>query len=243
VNIAIVTTAYNGYQRFIPQWLEAISKLKDKPTEVVIAMEKWPDKARDNMFENLDKTIKELNVRVVEVDRAENMGHMRNIAVAETSTEWVMYLSVDDVILPNAINELKKHDNGDYICITWKSVATWTNDEEKIHKGITPEEMVLKHNGKGFIVGHSPFKRWIWEKNPYMEHDYPNAPFLAGAVENGAKFTKTGHPCTLYLRRLDSHARLLGRRKETLVLSEKKQALYWKRDQIERMRKYYDKIK
>jgi hypothetical protein len=174
------------------------------------------------------------------------MGKLRNIAVKHTETEWIQYLSVDDVILPDAIEEYEKVEaEADFISIRWESLALWAPDEPvREHKARLPEEMAHEQKGRGFVVNHSPFRRSFWERSPYMEHDYPNAPFVAGLVELGARFKGTEKPCTRYMRRLDSHCgRNLGRRRlngrRIVVASEKNQARHWKKDAEERIRKYY----
>lgn len=239
MNIGIVTTAYNGYGRFAIQWLDAIAHLDTPPAAVTIAL--GQDHGAD--IDELHRFAKwaEIPLTIVVTDADPLMGPMRNAAIEETHTDWIMYLSIDDVILPNAIDEFKKYEaDADYICIKWKSIATWNpRAKELIHNPKTPREMALQYNGKGFIVGHSPFRRKFWEKHPYKPHDYPNAPFVADMVEGGARFMKTEEPCTLYLRRLDSHAARLGRRKKTLDRKEKGWANRWKNNMQKRIRKYY----
>lgn len=237
MNIGIVTIAYNGYGRFLKQWCQSIANLKEQPAAVTVLL------GLKHGCEDVTECLELLpSLKVVYTNKDPNMGKYRNLAVSSTDTEWIMYLSIDDVIKPDAIRILKQHeDTADYICITWASIATWEdNPIELTHYARTPKEIVLKYNTKGFIVGHSPFRKSFWENNPYMEHDYPNAPFVAGLVEAGARFAKTTEPCTLYLRRLDSHAARLGRRKSTLVRSEKAQANHWKRDMMHRLQKYYN---
>lgn len=240
MNIGIVTAVWNGYGKFIDQWLRAIDELETKPSAITIALGKdhGLTKAEES---HLAEKYGHLGVKLVHTDAEPLMGPMRNAAVEATNTEWIMYLSVDDVILPRAIDIFERYEkDADYICIMWESVATWRRGAKVItHKPKTPEEMALLYNGKGFIVGHSPFRRSFWEKHPYKPHDYPNAPFVADLVEAGARFVKTDEPCTRYLRRLDSHAARLGRRKETLDPIEKGWANRWKNNMQKRIRKYY----
>lgn len=240
MNIGIVTAAYNGYGIYIDQWLKAISELKTKPDQVTVALGK--DHGLTNEFELFD-IYPDLNLKFVHCeDSRPLMGVMRNHAVEATETEWIMYLSVDDVIMPEAIDTFKVLEkDADYICISWLSRATWSKKADVIfHQGKTPQELAQKFRGKGFIVNHSPYRRSFWELTPYMEHDYPNAPFLAGVIKNGGRFVKTDTPCTMYLRRKDSHASKLGRRgKAFIVKSEKSQANRWKNNCRKVIMKYY----
>lgn len=257
MNIGITTAAYNGYGRFADQWLRAISGLTIPPAQVTIALGVKHGLTLDDISTLTDK-YRDLNLIFVVDDEpvlgpdmkkypptAPLMGPMRNLAIAHTNTEWIMWLSIDDVILPGAIEELSKYEEeADYICIKWLSKATW-NPRAKVmvHNPKTPEEMMIKYNGRGFIVGHSPFRRKFWEKHPYKPHDYPNAPFVADMVEAGARFAKTEEPCTMYLRRIGSHAQRLVTRGgvDERDPAEKRLANRWKNNMQKRIRKYYRK--
>lgn len=241
MNIGIVTAVWNGYGKFVRQWLDAIDSLDTKPTQITIALGHNHGLPADELDTLLGRFQHLHLIFAIDETMPPLMGPMRNFAIALTNQEWIMYLSVDDIILPNAIDEFMKYEkDADYICIKWLSTATWNpRARVLIHNPKTPEEMALKYNGKGFIVGHSPFRRSFWEKKPYKSHDYPNAPFVADMVEAGARFVKTEEPCTMYLRRLDSHAARLGRRKETLDPIEKGWANKWKNNMQKRIRKYY----
>lgn len=229
MNIALVTVAYNGYGRFADQWLSYINKSTRKPSHVLIAL--GPDHGCTNHEELLEK-YKELNLQFHFVDNTQPMmGPMRNAAVSETEAEWIMYLSIDDMLLPEGIEELEKHEaDADYICISWESHATWKPYAPIVpHQGKTPMRLAQEFEGRGFIVNHSPYRRWLWEKEPYMNHDYPNAPFLAGCIKSGARFVHTDVPVTRYLQRLDSHAARLGRRgRKHAKEEERRKAIHWK---------------
>lgn len=240
MNIAVVTTVYNGYGKYIHRWLRSIVDSGTLPDQVIVAL------GKSHQFYAIDQMLDKfpmLNLQFHHTQAEPLMGSMRNAAVAQAETEWVMYLSVDDILLPGAIDELAKYEkDADYICIKWLSKATWRRSKTLVHNPKTPEEMATLYGGKGFIVGHSPFRRSFWEKHPYKSHDYPNAPFVADLVEAGARFVKTEEPCTMYLRRLESHAARLGRRGRKPVMidwKEKEQANRWKNNMQKRIRNYY----
>lgn len=240
MNITIVTTAYKGYGQYADQWLSFIAASYEKPTKVIIAL------GKDHGLVNHKTLLKKYSNLDLQFHFCEStkplMGPMRNEVINEATTEWVMYLSIDDMLLPNAIAEFQRFvDYADYICISWESITTW-NPLAPItyHEGKTPERLALRHKGHGFIVGHSPFRRSFWVKSPYMNHDYPNAPFVADMIKNGARFASTDLACTRYLRRMDSHAARLGRRGVGFGRKkEKVKARYWKRHLEETIREYY----
>jgi hypothetical protein len=170
---------------------------------------------------------------VYKYNKKPNMGKLRNIAISEATTAWIQYLSVDDKIEPYAIEEYKKHrKNADYISIAWKTQGL--GEEVKLHKARVPQDL-YDRGMRGFIVGHSPFRRKFWEMAPYVENDYPNYPFVASMVENGARFQATENPCTTYLRRPDSHARTVLPKR-----SEKRQAVAARNDMMNRIKAVID---
>lgn len=135
-------------------------------------------------------------------------GKLRNLAISKTKSEWCWFVSIDDRPMPNAIKTFNKASEGDYICSQWYTIGL--GEPLRIHKSPTPEEMAEQLQARkkgGFIIPHSPFKKWLWEAHPYKNSDLPNYDFLLHCVLSGAKFVKADKPTTTYLRRPDSHAR------------------------------------
>jgi hypothetical protein len=244
MNIALITIAYKGYGKFADQWLGFISQMKIKPDQIVIVLGEDHGLSHIEVLQLKEKYI-DLPVKFIRTKLPPLMGPMRNKAVRAAHTEWVMYMSIDDMILPNAIEVLEKYEkDADYISISWESSDEWNNHEKiTLHRSKTPEEMALVYHGKGFIIGHSPFRRSFWEAHHYKDHDYPNAPFVADLVEAGARFVKTIEPCTRYLRRENSHSARLGKRRQERDPNEKRQANKWKNNMQRRIIKYYRSLK
>lgn len=221
----MVTCAYNGYERFISQWLEAIADLNTKPDKIVIA-------AGLKHFELSDKATS-VPFEIHKIRAPYNMGKMRNEAVKRCETEWIFYLSVDDIVLPHAIDEFNEFDNADVIMIQWLTRGLGVPQAK--HKSVTPRQNSLNRKRRrkgGFMIAQSPYRRKLWEQRPYKEHDLPNAPFFADMVEQGAKFINGRTPVTVYLRRPDSHAR-------TELKKIKAQAVREKIAAEKRIDKYY----
>lgn len=234
MNIGLVTIAYNGYGRFLPQWCKLIASMEKKPTKVTAVLG-----LNHGLSDTTEAACKKLvpGIKIIHAEKAKCvMGNLRNIAVKYTNTEWIQFLSVDDMILPHAIVEYEKYaQDADYICIRW--LTRGLGKPETLHISPLPVDMAKRH-GKGFIVAHSPFKRWLWEKSPYEAHDYPNQPFVAHCVVNGARFVQTKLPCTVYLRRPDSHARTVLRGKNP-VKGERQKAVYHKKRMEKMIHEYF----
>lgn len=234
MDIGIVTIAYNGYGRFLPQWLDSIKRSTIPPKQVTIVLGK--DHACPTP-EDLLNHYPELFVLLVYADKIKpSMGRLRNIGIQNTNTEWIQFLSVDDELMADAIEHyIRPAKVADFLCIQWKTSGL--GEPERTHKSPTPLEMYKNlSTGKaaGFLVAHSPFKRWLWENRPYVDNDYPNYPFFADCLEQGAVFTKVNHPCTLYNRRPDSHSRTV-----LVQRGEKQKALKAKWDWYRRIKRYY----
>lgn len=207
MDISLVTIAFDGYGRFLGQFLAFASNLSPKPKEVIVVL------GHNHGCQDLE--LLELiypGVKVVEYKKKPTFGKLRNIAISKTSSEWIWFVSVDDKPMPDAIRTFKRaiknSPDADYICAQWYTIGLDRPLEP--HRSPLPIEMAnLINDGEkgGFVIPHSPFKRWLWEAHPYKRTDLPNYDFLLHCVLNGAKFTKGDKPTTTYLRRPDSHSR------------------------------------
>lgn len=242
LDIGIVTAVWDGYGKYLDNWLRAIALSTVWPAQVTIIL--GDNHGVDNVaglidrFSELPLVVKRSRVQTV-------MGPMRNAAIELTPTKWIMYLSADDLLLPDGLKAISpKVYRSDYISIGWWSCKTWyPNGKFTRHHPVVPREMAGLKKQRGFIIGHSPFRRKFWEKNKYMDHDYPNAPFVADMVEAGARFTKVDEAVTMYVRRQDSHAARLGRRRAAGNPDEIAKAVHWKKDFEQRIDKYYGGVK
>lgn len=234
LELSIVTGGYNGYGKYAKQWLTAVSKMNPKPKKAVIVLGKNhgcddPESLRD-IFKNLE---------IVYNDEVPNMGAIRNRAIEHTDTEWIMWLSIDDLVEKYAIRTFGKFQEADYICAKWSRIGL--DGKTTQHSSVTPYEAYKRmqnHKRGGFIVGHSPFKRWLWVKTPYDETDYPNSPFVLGCVRNGAKFIKADKPTTIYVKHADSHSKTILIKPE-----EKRKAVKYKRQYEMGIRDYYTNLR
>ena len=204
MNISLVSIAFNGYGRWIPQFLAFYSAMTPKPKEVVIVL------GKNHGCKDLG-TLKDWypEVQFYEYKKEATFGKLRNIGISKTSMEWTWFVSIDDKVMPDAIRTFKRaRKPADYICSQWYTIGI--GEPLEPHTSPLPIEMAeLLRNGEkgGFIVPHSPFKRTLWEQHPYKNTDLPNYDFLLHCVLNGASFVKADKPTTTYLRRNDSHAR------------------------------------
>lgn len=207
MKISLVSIAFNGYGRFVGQFLAFASSMSQKPDEVVIVL----GKNHGCQDPELLKCIYP-GVKIIEYNGTPTFGKLRNLAIKHTTAEWTWFVSIDDKPEKDAIktfNSVLKKQDADYICAQWYTIGLGL--KQQLHRSPLPEEMArYKKAGKGmgFVIPHSPFKRALWEKSPYKNSELPNYDFLLNCVKNGARFVKGDVPTTTYLRRPDSHARV-----------------------------------
>lgn len=210
MDIGIVTSFYNYYDRFLPQWIDSIKKLSVKPSQVTIVQSgiRYHQSNLDYARKILVKL--RINFKILKIKKHRGMGFARNFAVRNTLTKWIMYLDVDDIIRPMAIKHLKKYQyDADVICgglmTKWVDIPTAKIKIKrylKISKG-----RILKK--KKCCCSHSVYKKSLWFKFKYPEKgiqsELCNGFIWIGFAKLGAKFVGTKEVITVYLRRKDGH--------------------------------------
>jgi glycosyltransferase involved in cell wall biosynthesis len=197
MNIGIIVVAHSGYTKFLPRLCRSIKEMTIKPSQVTFVV---------------DKDIKpKLDVPVKIIKGKYPMGTARNLAIENTPTEWIMYISADDIILPNAIEELSKYKDADVVSIPFEVQNRKERnlyDPGKVLKNKIFSEYFYcsRFNQHPFYIAFSPFKRSVWEKVKYIDHDFPNAPFWIDLALNNVKFANAKNPCAVYIMRKKSHS-------------------------------------
>ena len=220
MQISLVTIAFNGYGKYLCQFLAFVSNMSPKPNEVIVVLGK-DHKCRDV---ELAKAIYP-KAKILIYKKRASFGKLRNIGINKTNSEWVWFVSIDDKPMPDAIRTFKralKDQDGDFICSQWYTIGLGRPLQP--HKSPTPAEMADHINngrGGGFIIAHSPYKKWLWEAHPYRNSNLPNYDFTLHCVLSGARFVKSDKPTTTYLRRSDSHARTTLKKIKSKARNEK----------------------
>jgi glycosyltransferase involved in cell wall biosynthesis len=205
IDIGIVTSFYNGYGRYLPQWVDSIVALREKPSVVTI-VESGSDPGIDDVsrkrcVELLSRSNIPCNYIKIETHRG--MGYARNQAVNATNTEWVMYLDVDDVILPDAMDEIAKvAPRADVVCVGYREIVDGQEAGQTIYAKPSWQKILKEEHCS---CSHSPFRKSLWEKSPYIEiNDFVEKALWIGFAHLKARFVGTKKACTLYLRHSDS---------------------------------------
>lgn len=215
MDIGITTVVYNGYGKFMDRFIKSIIALDPQPTVVTIVLGKDHGVQEKYAWPN--------NVFIVWCEEEDNLGRLKNFAVLHTKAEWIMGMSVDDEILPWAIKEFAKHEQGadiivsSYIFMSDKSICMHPKISNEV---LLSEQYYLK--GGNYMHGSTPFRRALWEKRPYHEHDCFNTLFWIDCAGDNVSFAHTDIPCLVYNNWEGSHSHidLDTRRKRFQIINE-----------------------
>lgn len=185
--MTIYTIAYNNYGVFIDKWLEGVKT--NNPSEIIVVLGK-----EHNILTRRD------GVKYIESD-SDCMGTLRNLALKEATSDWVLYFSVDDVLLPNAIEEISKHKDHDAVALRFFNKTI--NRETPMQSAIITDPLNWR---KSSVPGYIAHKRLFkGELTTYEDIEIPNYPFLFKLFKKGFKICLTDTEVALYVRRKNSH--------------------------------------
>ncbi|MBF6213761.1 glycosyltransferase family 2 protein [Nocardia puris] len=190
MDLAVVTSVWGDHSRFLGQWADSILDQTHKPTQAVIADlgATWQDLVH-RAAERL--TTAGIDARV-ETSAFTGMGAARNTAVAATTTEWVMHLDADDVLLPYSLADVATlSDHADVV-----SLGALIGNQSRCFPEITAEQILNHRHG---CYSCSPFRRTLWEQRPWhTRNDFIDSTLWVGFAHLGARFTGTTRPGFIY---------------------------------------------
>lgn len=202
MDLAVVSSAWGTYGRFLPEWAQSITAQTVPPSQVVILDAGCTDTASVSTARDL-LTTAGLKTTVVTA-RCRGMGAARNTAVAATRTAWVMHLDADDLLLPHALEDVAAlTPDADVV-----SLGALLGDQARCFPGITREQILDRNHG---CYSCSPFRRTFWERRPWhTRNDWIDSTFWVGFAHLGARFTGTERPGFVYRQHPESFSHRLS---------------------------------
>lgn len=190
-DLAVVTSVWGSYSKWLPDWAQSIIYQVVRPAEVVIAEFGCDD--YQSLFGAL-MALQGAGIPTKLVSRPyEGMGAARNAAVEATTTEWVMHLDADDRLLPWALADAAElADEADVVCLG----ARRRNRRVVLFPRASREQVLAGH-----ICCYScaPFRRSLWAKHPFQTaNDWVDSVFWVGLAHLGARFVPTVRPGFIY---------------------------------------------
>lgn len=203
-DITVATTVWGAYGRFLGEWAASVAGQTVPPSAVVIA-ELGGCAAEADAAATL---IRSRGIAATVVSEPfHGMGHARNTAVAVSSTEWVMHLDADDLLLPGALEMVSPlTEQADVISMS----ARYSSGRVRGFPRVSARTILA---GQVQCLSCSPFRRSLWERSPYQTLpgplDYVDALLWVGFARLGARFTWTREPGFTYRQHSGSFRRTL----------------------------------
>lgn len=199
MSLSIVTSFYNKYDRFLNVWIDAILLSSKLPDEVVMNVS-----GNDFDITNLQNVLHKLkNVVAYKIIYTEHhsMGRARNNAVRAATSDWIMYLNVDDLVTPNCFKDI--YDNLPIKEDVLTGSMAWVNypkgDKIRVYNSTTDD---ILH---GTTNDHSVYRKSMWRKSYYIEYSGDvDVAFWIGLVQVGAKFKYIPNVLTTHYFRPDT---------------------------------------
>lgn len=190
--ISLVTSFYNFYDRFLDQWLNAVLAGDELPDEIVLLVSgKDFDPKRVQLA--ISRMKSRVKYQVLYIDHV-GIGSARNNAVRAATSEWIMYLNVDDVVTSNAMADIKRHLNDDVDVLVGN--MEWVGHATK--SGIRKYSLTIEDFFNGKTNDHAVYRKAMWEKSPYIEYSGDvDVSFWIGQAHLGVRI---GHIDTVLTR-------------------------------------------
>lgn len=175
MTIAVVATCVGTpYHQFLNEWIDAIMALERRPDEVVVSTDLVEE----------ETTLPNGLIRYIPVTQESKNGHWGsavNEAIAMTTSDWICKVDIDDLILPHALNELDS-------CKADVYSFGLKYGEQNLYAPYVNAEIILNHRSDPGIFSNSPYRRSVWEANPYEDIVYGDAVFWYAAAIKNATF-------------------------------------------------------
>lgn len=201
MEITVFTIVYNGYGRYVSQWLDNIFYQTVKPKEIIIVL----GENHGTPIEVIKKA--ELNnIKLIYEETARTMGYLCNLAIDKATSEWILRIDVDDKLLSNAIMEIEKKTNKyDVIGLLYK-IQSIKNPTDTIYGS----EIGNNYDWRKIrLSGYIASKRIFQGKILYYEnHEIPNFPYIFLINSLGMRWGYTDNSCVIYTIQENSHSHI-----------------------------------
>lgn len=156
--------------------MRAMTMLEQKPQQVIVVT----DDAPDCIARLGDVYLSSVIFKQAHGTFERHPQYLVNEGIASLQTDWVCKMDIDDIIFPHAFNGL--HD-----CLSDVYMFGIQLGEKWLpaHHVTAKDVLRAQHN---VIFSGSPFRRWVWEKQPYRDMICEDWMFWIDAAKNGARF-------------------------------------------------------
>ena len=183
MTISVITTCHT-YERFLPGWINSVVSLNKQPDEIIIAATR-PDLVTDAIrpFDGFVKIVPAPEGPWV-------FANSLNTAIENATGDWIVWVGADDRYYPHALDKVEQTEE-DILCIGLEfKGGSW---KRPIPVAPTREDILSIRYGNMVPCG-SPFRREVWEANPFdpAYTPYEDWAFYVKAAKEGFTFATTG---------------------------------------------------
>jgi len=207
LDVAIVTSLYGDYGKFLPAWTRSICQSNRKPSRVTVVISGPTENDAPGIWDK--QCVPPLEAagipwRLATLPEHQSMGRARNVAVAITQAEWIQYLDVDDQNLPTCLDDVAElAPAADVVSIGIKFGADRRRERDRMFPHVSAKTLLAGRHGSTSL---SPYRRCLWVEQPYIEsNDWVDGALWVGFAHLGARFVATKRPGAMYLARKDGH--------------------------------------
>ena len=180
MTVGICSVAYGDtYHRFLPEWSQAVAALETKPTRITIIHDGVSQEIKDIVNDNIP-------VMWLEDRGTTYTFHPQvliNTAITFTKCDWIVKLDADDLILPHALNGLQ-----DVTADVW-NFGYRRNGNDVVSRSVSVDQVLQRSSNP--VSSCSPFRRWLWESNQFLDMPHCDWMFWVHAARAGAQFSST----------------------------------------------------
>lgn len=197
--IGLVTSLWNGYDRFLSQWMDAVFDSKVLPDEIIIGV--FGDGFDPQTIRRAEERLSGRVQYKIIYAPFRGMGQARNEVVRAASAEWVMHLNIDDLIMPDAMRDINECISDHYDIIMGD--MEWIGHPRK--SGVRNYDLTLDDFLAGKTNDHAAYRKSLWEKSPYIEYSGDvDVAFWIGLAHLGARIKYTDSVLTRHFFRPDT---------------------------------------
>lgn len=214
-NLTIVSSCDDGYSRYLGEWASSIDDLARKPGAVRLFTHGGDVARIQGALVIGILSDRGIDARHEHEPTRLDYGTARNRAVAMASTDWVMHLDADDMVMPHCLDDVAAiAPNADVVGLGYErsgDLNAGPSNRTRIYSDGDGLK-VLDHAAP--CSGVSPFRRSFWERSPYrtdMKGAWDTALWI-GFARLGARFRATKRPGFWYRQHADS---VFNRRRKT----------------------------
>lgn len=215
-SIAVVTSVWGTYDKYLPQWAKSIAAQTTPPTQVVIVDAGCRN---PNNIQTAEHILAQADIpTTIDTITYTTLGDARNHAVNLTNTTWCLHLDADDTLLPHAITDIHQHtNNADVI-----SLGAIQNGKPRVYPNITATKILARKHG---IFSCGAFRKTYWAQRPWHTHNnWVDSTYWVGLAHLGARFASTGRVGFNYNQHPDSISRSLTPTQKAAAIKQWKQA-------------------